>query len=179
MLDKTTRTQIIQLINEQVVPAMGCTEPIAVALCTARAKELLQQRPEKIKVWLSANMLKNAMGVGIPGTGMIGLPIAIALGAIIGKSEYQLEVIKDLTPQALEQGKQFIANPDNICIKLKENITEKLYIEVTCEAEATPPPPSSPAVIRISSTKNAMARCCWTSANKPPLRMKAMLFVSI
>ena len=134
MLDKTTRTQIIQLINEQVVPAMGCTEPIAVALCTARAKELLQQRPEKIKVWLSANMLKNAMGVGIPGTGMIGLPIAIALGAIIGKSEYQLEVIKDLTPQALEQGKQFIANPDNICIKLKENITEKLYIEVTCEA---------------------------------------------
>lgn len=62
MLDKTTRTQIIQLINEQVVPAMGCTEPIAVALCTARAKELLQQRPEKIKVWLSANMLKNAMG---------------------------------------------------------------------------------------------------------------------
>lgn len=70
-------------------------------------------------------MLKNAMGVGIPGTGMIGLPIAIALGAIIGKSEYQLEVIKDLTPQALEQGKQFIANPDNICIKLKENITEK------------------------------------------------------
>ena len=135
MLDKTTRTQIIQLINEQVVPAMGCTEPIAVALCTARAKELLQQRPEKIKVWLSANMLKNAMGVGIPGTGMIGLPIAIALGAIIGKSEYQLEVIKDLTPQALEQGKQFIANPDNICIKLKENITEKLYIEVTCEAD--------------------------------------------
>ena len=134
MLDKTTRTQIIQLINEQVVPAMGCTEPIAVALCTARAKELLQQRPEKIKVWLSANMLKNAMGVGIPGTGMIGLPIAIALGAIIGKSEYQLEVIKDLTPQALEQGKQFIANPNNICIKLKENITEKLYIEVTCEA---------------------------------------------
>lgn len=66
MLDQSTRKQIIALINEQVVPAVGCTEPMAVALCTARATELLQHRPEKIKVWLSANMLKNAMGVGIP-----------------------------------------------------------------------------------------------------------------
>ena len=135
MLDQSTRKQIIALINEQVVPAVGCTEPMAVALCTARATELLQHRPEKIKVWLSANMLKNAMGVGIPGTGMIGLPIAVALGAIVGKSEYQLEVIKDLTPETLEEGKAYIANPDHICIQLKEHISEKLYIEVTCEAD--------------------------------------------
>ena len=90
MLEKQTRQQIIDLINKEVVPAVGCTEPMAVALCTARATELLGRRPEKITVLLSANMLKNAMGVGIPGTGMIGLPIAIALGAIIGKSEYKL-----------------------------------------------------------------------------------------
>ena len=78
MLEKQTRQQIIDLINKEVVPAVGCTEPMAVALCTARATELLGRRPEKITVLLSANMLKNAMGVGIPGTGMIGLPIAIA-----------------------------------------------------------------------------------------------------
>ena len=133
MLEKNIREQIIDLIHRQVVPAVGCTEPMAVALCTARATELLGQKPEKIYAYLSANILKNAMGVGIPGTGMIGLPIAVALGALIGKSEYKLEVIKDLTPESLEAGKQFIAN-STIDIKLKENNTEKLYIEVVCKA---------------------------------------------
>ena len=133
MLDKNIRNQIVELIQQQVVPAIGCTEPMAVVLCTARSTELLGCRPEAIEVFLSPNMLKNAMGVGIPGTGMIGLPIAVALGALIGKSEYKLEVIKDLTPESLEAGKQFIAN-STIDIKLKENNTEKLYIEVVCKA---------------------------------------------
>ena len=90
------------LIKREVVPAIGCTEPVAVALCTARATELLGQQPEKIEVKLSANILKNAMGVGIPGTGMIGLPIAIALGAIVGRSEYGLEVLRDANEEAVE-----------------------------------------------------------------------------
>ena len=132
MLDKEIREQIVALIHQEVVPAVGCTEPMAVALCVARATEDLGCRPEKIRVWLSANMLKNAMGVGIPGTGMIGLPIAMAMGAIVGKSEYQLEVIKDLTPETLEEGKRYIGE-DHIDIKLKHDITEKLYIEVVCE----------------------------------------------
>ncbi len=133
MLDKQTRQQIIALIHQEVVPAVGCTEPMAVALCVARATEDLCRRPEKIRVWLSANMLKNAMGVGIPGTGMIGLPIAVALGAIVGKSEYQLEVIKDLTPETLSEGKRYV-DEDRIDIQLKPDNTEKLYIEVECEA---------------------------------------------
>lgn len=147
MIDKETIEQITALIHKEVVPAMGCTEPMAVALCTAKAAELLECTPDKINVLLSANILKNAMGVGIPGTGMIGLPIAIALGAIIGKSEYQLEVLKDLTPETLEQGKQFIENK-TIDINLKENITEKLYIEVTCMHEGK----SAKAVIAGSHT---------------------------
>lgn len=133
MIDKETRERIIALIHQEVVPAIGCTEPMAVALCTAKAVEQLGCRPERIEARLSANILKNAMGVGIPGTGMIGLPIAIALGALIGKSEYQLEVLKDLTPEALEQGKQFI-NEKRISIGLKEGQCDKLYIEVTCSA---------------------------------------------
>ncbi len=133
MIDKETREQILALINKEVVPAIGCTEPMCVALCTARATEKLSQRPEHITVLLSANILKNAMGVGIPGTGMIGLPIAVALGAIIGKSEYQLEVLKDLTPEALEAGKQYIREK-RIDIKLKEGIEEKLYVEVIVAA---------------------------------------------
>ncbi len=133
MIDKETRQRIISLVHQEVVPAIGCTEPMAVALCTAKATEQLGCRPEHIEARLSANILKNAMGVGIPGTGMIGLPIAITLGALIGKSEYQLEVLKDLTPEALEEGKQFISEK-RISILLKEGICDKLYIEVTCKA---------------------------------------------
>lgn len=129
----TEKQRIIDLVKQEVVPAMGCTEPIAVALCVAKATEVLGKRPDKIQVLLSANILKNAMGVGIPGTGMIGLPIAIALGALIGKSDYWLEVLKDCTPEAVEAGKLFIGEK-RIRISLKDNIDEKLYVEVCCEA---------------------------------------------
>ena len=133
MLDKETRDRIIALLHKEVVPAIGCTEPMAVALATSRAKEALGSLPESIDVLLSANILKNAMGVGIPGTGMIGLPIAVALGATIGRSEYQLEVLRDLTPESLAEGKLYMQQ-HNINIKQKEGIAEKLYIEITCHA---------------------------------------------
>ena len=132
MIAKAEREQIIALINREVVPAIGCTEPIAVALCVAKATETLGCKPEKIQALLSANILKNAMGVGIPGTGMIGLPIAIALGALIGKSEYQLEVLRDCTPESVAHVKQFM-DEGRISISLKDNISEKLYIEFLCE----------------------------------------------
>ena len=131
IIAKPQREQIIALIKREVVPAIGCTEPIAVALCVAKATETLGCHPENIKVFLSANILKNAMGVGIPGTDMIGLPIAVALGALIGKSEYQLEVLKDSNPEAVEAGKKMIES-QCIDIALKENIEEKLYIEAVC-----------------------------------------------
>ncbi|MBP6662480.1 MAG: serine dehydratase subunit alpha family protein [Paludibacter sp.] len=129
MLSLQERSEIITLIKQEVIPAIGCTEPVAVALAVARAKEVLGTIPDKIEVSLSSNMLKNAMGVGIPGTGMVGLPIAIALGALIGKSEYGLEVLKDLSPEALEQGKKMI-DDKVMTFYLKQKITEKLYIEV-------------------------------------------------
>ena len=131
MMDKALRERIIAMVHREVVPAIGCTEPMCVALCTAKATEKLGCRPDKIEALLSPNILKNAMGVGIPGTGMLGLPIAIALGAIIGKSDYQLEVLKDLTPETLEAGKQYIAE-NRITIKQKEGISEKLYVEIIC-----------------------------------------------
>lgn len=135
MLPESQRKEIIELIRREVVPAIGCTEPIAVALCTARAREVLGSEPERIEVLLSANILKNAMGVGIPGTGgMIGLPIAIALGALVGRSEYGLEVLRDTTPEAVERGRRFIEQ-GRISIGLKEDISEKLYIEVAAAGD--------------------------------------------
>lgn len=129
MLTTEERRQIVALIQHEVVPAMGCTEPVAVALCAARAAELLGTLPQRVEVELSMNVLKNAMGVGIPGTGMIGLPIAIALGMLVGKSAYSLEVLKDTTPEAVEQGKRYI-DEGRIDIRLKEDAPDGLYIKV-------------------------------------------------
>lgn len=133
MISQSERARIIALINREVVPAIGCTEPIAVALCTARAAEELGAVPEKIDVRLSANILKNAMGVGIPGTGMIGLPIAVALGALVGRSAYRLEVLRDVTAESVERGRRYI-DEKRIAISLKEDTDEKLYIEVEVSA---------------------------------------------
>ncbi|MDO4160533.1 MAG: L-serine ammonia-lyase, iron-sulfur-dependent, subunit alpha [Prevotellaceae bacterium] len=134
MLSVEERKSIIALIKDQVVPAIGCTEPIAVALCVAKARELLGVVPESIDIQLSANILKNAMGVGIPGTGMIGLPIAVALGALIGRPELELEVLHDCNKAAVERGKQYI-DEGRIHISLKEDAPDKLYIRVVCKAD--------------------------------------------
>lgn len=128
-MTNTRQSEILQLLKCEVVPAIGCTEPIAVALAAAKCSEILEKKPERIELFLSGNIIKNAMGVGIPGTdGMVGLPIAIALGTLIGKSEYQLEVLKNINPAAVKQGIRFIEE-DKIHINLKDT-DEKLYIEV-------------------------------------------------
>ena len=133
MLPKSEREQIIQLVRHWVVPAIGCTEPICVALAVSRATEELGALPARIEARLSANILKNAMGVGIPGTGMVGLPIAIALGALIGRSAYGLEVLRDCTPEAVERGRSYLAE-QRIAITLKDDAPAKLYVEVVCSS---------------------------------------------
>ena len=136
MLTNEEKKEILDLLHQEVVPAIGCTEPMAVALCVAKAVEELRNElgkepgflPEKISLRLSANILKNAMGVGIPGTGgMIGLPIAIALGAVGGKSCLELEVLRDCTEKDLEVAKRYITEK-HIEIKLEEDDPDKLYI---------------------------------------------------
>lgn len=148
MLPTNIRKSIIELINREVIPAMGCTEPIAVSLCVARATELLGCQPKQIEVRLSPNVLKNAMGVGIPGTDMIGLPIAVALGAIVGRSEYMLEVLKDTDADAVEKGRNMI-DEGRIKVALKEGACDMLYIE----AEVIADEHKAVAVISGSHTK--------------------------
>ena len=120
---------LLQLLRSEVIPAIGCTEPIAVALCTARAKELLGNEPDAITVYLSKNVYKNALAVGIPNTGMTGLPIAIALGATVGKSEYMLEVLRDATPEAVAYAKQYMLSVP-ATIKVDYDTPSLLYIHV-------------------------------------------------
>ena len=130
-MDDKTRCRIRQLIQNEVVLATGCTEPVAVALCVAKACETLGCEPEKVVLRLSKNVFKNAMGVGIPGTGMIGLPIAVSIAVVAGDSSRQLEVLNVAADQ-VEKGKQWLANHGaDIKISVKEDC-DKLHIECDC-----------------------------------------------
>ena len=117
--------EFIAILNREVVPALGCTEPVTAALAAARAAETLGVKPETVVVQVSGNLLKNGMGVGVPGTGMTGLDIAAAVGALGGKSELQLEVLRDLTPEVVEEAKQMLLN-NRVKVELAET-DELLY----------------------------------------------------
>lgn len=132
--------EIIDIIHCEVKPALGCTEPIAVALATAKAVEVLaslasldkeplwrKKADFKIEVGVSGNILKNGMGVGIPGTGMIGMPIAAALGAVCGKSSYGLEVLKDLCKESVGRAKE-LEKAGRVKIFMADT-PKKLYVE--------------------------------------------------
>lgn len=136
-------SEIIGLIRKEVKPALGCTEPIAVALAVAKSMEIIEQQMNiessdwrsgngfNLCVDVSGNILKNGMGVGIPGTGMVGLHIAAALGAVCGKSSYGLEVLSDLSDTGIEHAKAMVeASAVNICLAETEL---KLYVKAIVE----------------------------------------------
>ena len=100
--------EFIKAVKHEVVPALGCTEPISLALASAIACKHLGATPERIDAKVSANLMKNGMGVTVPGTGMVGLPIAAAVGALGGNPDGGLEVLKDLAPEVVEAGKQML-----------------------------------------------------------------------
>lgn len=132
-LTPALRQEIISLIHQEVVPATGCTEPVAVSLCTAYASATLGNvTPESVSVLLSPNVLKNALGVGIPGTGMIGLPIAIALGIVIAQPDKGLTLLDSFTPEQLAEAKRLVETKI-ITIGTKPEPVDKLYAEVTIQ----------------------------------------------
>ena len=132
-LTPALRQEIISLIHQEVVPATGCTEPVAVSLCTAYASATLGNvTPESVSVLLSPNVLKNALGVGIPGTGMIGLPIAIALGIVIAQPDKGLTLLDSFTPEQLAEAKRLV-EAKIITIGTKPEPVDKLYAEVTIQ----------------------------------------------
>ena len=117
----------IALLKREVVPAQGCTEPIAVAFAASLAAEQLPAAPLTIELSLSANIIKNALGVGIPGTGMVGIEIAAALGAVVRNSASKLEVLKGFSSEQLERAKALVAQG---AVVVSQNPTsEQLYID--------------------------------------------------
>ncbi|MDR1755398.1 MAG: L-serine ammonia-lyase, iron-sulfur-dependent, subunit alpha [Culturomica sp.] len=129
---QATNEQLIAILQEEAIPALGCTEPVACGLVCARCREELGGIPEQIEVWVSGNIYKNGMGVGIPGTGMYGLPIAAAVGAVCGRSEYGLEVLKDVSAgDNLPKAKELEAK-GAVRVYMKEEAPDKLYAEAVC-----------------------------------------------
>ncbi len=134
-------SEIIELIRKEVKPALGCTEPIAVALAVAKAMEIMEEKcgitdplwrmeeEYRLRIEVSGNILKNGMGVGIPGTGMVGLHIAAALGAVCGKSEYGLEVLHDLDGEAIARAKELVENKA-VTVGIAET-GHKLYVKAS------------------------------------------------
>ncbi|ELW1646210.1 serine dehydratase subunit alpha family protein [Enterobacter oligotrophicus] len=116
----------IRAVQEEVKPALGCTEPVSLALACAIAAEQLGGEITQIEAWVSPNLMKNGLGVTVPGTGMVGLPIAAALGAIGGNAHAGLEVLKDATPDALARAKAML-NAGKVQVKLQEPCDEILY----------------------------------------------------
>ncbi|SCC68056.1 serine dehydratase subunit alpha family protein [Kosakonia oryziphila] len=100
--------RFIRAVQEEVKPALGCTEPISLALAAAVAASELKGSVERIDAWVSPNLMKNGLGVTVPGTGMAGLPIAAALGAMGGNPGAGLEVLKDASAQAIADAKAML-----------------------------------------------------------------------
>lgn len=121
--------RFIEIMHREIVPALGCTEPIAIAFAAARAMELLDAPVDSIVVAVSGNLLKNGMGVVVPGTGETGLDIAAAVGAVGGKSDLGLEVLRDLTAEQAAAGKA-MCSAGKVQVKLAES-DDLLYAEVT------------------------------------------------
>ncbi|MCO6552077.1 MAG: serine dehydratase subunit alpha family protein [Gilliamella sp.] len=113
--------QLIQLVKHEVLPAVGCTEPISLALAAAIAMQYSSNKIiEKIDAYVSPNLMKNGMGVTVPGTGMVGLPIAAAIGAIGGDADAGLEVLKNITANQIIRAKKLLTD-NKVSVKIANN----------------------------------------------------------
>ncbi len=125
--------RIVALLKRDCVPALGCTEPTAVALAAAKAREVLNREPESLEILASGNIIKNGMGVGIPGTGAIGLHVAAALGALAGKPDRELEVLEGITGEDIRKSLAMV-EAKRVTVLIADT-PEKLHIEAVCRSE--------------------------------------------
>ena len=137
---------LIDILKNQVVPALGCTEPGAVAYAVARAKEILGYEVKKLNIYADKNIIKNGMSVGIPGTNEHGIIFAAALSLVIGNSDYKLEVLKDVNNESIDKSLEIVSS-GIISLKLIEDI-QGLYIKVEAISEND----SSCVIIKNSHT---------------------------
>lgn len=120
----------IRAVKQEVKPALGCTEPISLALAAAKAAAYLDGEIIRINAFVSPNLMKNGMGVTVTGTGMVGLPIAAALGAIAGDADAGLEVLKSASPHSIEHCKNMLAQ-GQVTVDIKFPCEDIIYSEAS------------------------------------------------
>ena len=120
---------MLQLLHKDVVPALGCTEPVCVALCAAQAGAVLQGIPEHITVEVNPGIYKNAMSAGIPGCSMVGISWAAAIGVFLRNPEKQLQLLEDITPEILKSAEKLIADR-KVSVSIKDD-EKSIYVKCT------------------------------------------------
>ncbi|MGU8817006.1 L-cysteine desulfidase family protein [Clostridium perfringens] len=147
------RELYLRTLKKEVVPSEGCTEPIAIAYAASIAAEHLKGEIREVNIYLSKNVIKNALGVGIPGTGGVGIEIAAALGISIQKSYKKLTILSNFTEDELKKAKEIV---DENIINIKQKSTNKaLYIEVELLSETS----KSKVIIEDTHTNVTLIEC--------------------
>ena len=147
------RELYLRTLKKEVVPSEGCTEPIAIAYAASIAAEHLKGEIKEVNIYLSKNVIKNALGVGIPRTGGVGIEIAAALGISIQKSYKKLTILSNFTEDELKKAKEIV---DKNIINIKQKNTNKaLYIEVELLSETS----KSKVIIEDTHTNVTLIEC--------------------
>ena len=150
-MDAVQYANYLDILKKELIPAMGCTEPIAVAYATAKAAQVLGECPESIHIRCNGNIIKNAKGAAVPNSGgMKGINAAAVLGAVGGDASKELEVLESVTANDREKAAALLA--DGICTFALADTTEKIYIEAHVEKGI------HSAVVVISETHTNIVR---------------------
>lgn len=134
MTDKKRYDNYVRILRNELVPAMGCTEPIAIAYAAAKTREVLRTKPEHVSVRCSGNIIKNVKGVVVPNSGGLrGIRVAAVLGVVGGDAEKELEVLNGITKEKIEEAKELSGRKGYCECGLAENV-DNLYIEIKASA---------------------------------------------
>ena len=121
----------IQILKEELIPAMGCTEPIALAYAAAKAREVLGALPDKVAIGASGSIIKNVKSVIVPNTDHLrGIPAAATAGIVAGKAEKELEVISEVSKEQIEQMKTFLDTVDISVEHVDYGVTFDILVDV-------------------------------------------------
>lgn len=133
-MDERIYATYVAILKQELVPALGCTEPIAIAFCASKAREILGCLPEKVRIGCSGNIVKNVMGVTVPNSGGLkGIEVATVLGLVGGKPEKLLETLEDVTQEDIEKTKQLLQDPSFCTCDL---VMGEDNLIIVCEVQA-------------------------------------------
>jgi len=150
-MDKKQYDNYVKILRSELIPAMGCTEPIAIAYAAAKARQVLGVMPERMVARCSGNIIKNVKGVNVPNAGgQKGVQVAAILGALAGDPELELQVISQVPDEAVEEVRRL--NKARICTCELEEGVENLFIRIEAYAG------EESAVVEIKTKHNHISR---------------------